>query len=252
MTTVKEIWEAIDRMAPFDTAEDFDNVGLLIGAEEQPVSRCLVTLDVTAAVAEEAVEKDCQLILSHHPVIFHPLRQIAARSVPGMVLRHGLSVISAHTNLDKAMLNPSFARKLGVEELEELPGAGGCVLMGRPARQGLTASELAGELQKAMGLSYGRLYDAGKPVNRVAVCCGGGGGMLDAVLAAGVDCYITGDIKHDQVVTAANAGLSIIDLGHFETEVGVIPLLIQALSPGFPGVSFLPAERCQPLFQPLR
>ena len=112
MTTVGDIRRLLDQMAPFDSCESFDNVGILIGGEDLPVSRCLVTLDVTRETVEEAEQKGCEMILSHHPVIFHPMKRIPFDSVQGMLLAKGIAVLSAHTNFDKAPggLNESLLR----------------------------------------------------------------------------------------------------------------------------------------------
>lgn len=247
MTTVNDIHREIDRLAPFDTAEDFDNVGLLVGGDGE-VTRCLVTLDVTADAVTEAVEKNCSLILSHHPVIFHAMKRIAADSVPGLLLRNGITVISAHTNVDKALLNDRLAELLGIEKLSELPGSGGCARIGLPPEEGISATALASLCKDKLGLSGGRVYDAGFEVRRLALCCGGGGSFIHD-LPEDVDCLISGDMKHDQVVDAANLGISMIDLGHFETERHFIPMMIELLSEAFPDVEFIPAETFQPLFQ---
>ena len=114
MATIGAIYEEIDRLAPFDSCEGFDNVGLLIGCPEIEVSRALLTLDVTLDAVQEAAEKGCPLIISHHPVIFHPLKSIPFGSVQGELLSRRIAVISAHTNMDKAHLNAALARKIGL------------------------------------------------------------------------------------------------------------------------------------------
>ena len=248
MTLVQDILREVNRLAPPDTAEDFDNVGLLIGDGAQPVKCCLITLDVTAEVIREATERGCSLILSHHPVIFHPLKRIMADSVPGLLLKSGLSVISAHTNVDKALLNDRLAGLLGIRKLSELPGSGGCACIGLPPEEGLSARALALLCRERLGLSGGRVYDAGKPVRKLVLCCGGGGGFVHD-LPEDADCLISGDMKHDQVVDAANMGVSMIDLGHFETERHFLPMMAELLSKFFPETAFLEAESCKPLFE---
>lgn len=246
MTTVNDIRREIDRLAPFDTAEDFDNVGLLVGGDGE-VGRCLVTLDVTVDAVAEAAEKGCGLILSHHPVIFDAMKRISADSVPGQLLRNGITVISAHTNVDKALLNDRLAGILGIEKLGELPGSGGCACVGLPPKE-MSASELALLCKEKLALSGGRVYDCGKPVRKLALCCGGGGSFIHD-LSEDTDCLISGDMKHDQVVDAANLGISMIDLGHFETERHFVPMMIGLLAETFPDVEFLPAGSCAPLFR---
>ncbi|MBR6791237.1 MAG: Nif3-like dinuclear metal center hexameric protein [Oscillospiraceae bacterium] len=245
MTTVSDIRREIDRIAPFNTAEDFDNVGLLVGGDGE-VRRCLVTLDVTADAVSEAVEKGCSLILSHHPVIFHAMKRIAADSVPGLLLRNGITVISAHTNVDKALLNDRLAELLGIEKLSELPGSGGCACIALPPEE-MTASELAAYCREKLG-SGGRVFDSGRPVRKLALCCGGGGSFVYD-LPEEADCLVSGDMKHDQVIEAVNRGVSLIDLGHFETERHFVPMMAELLGKTFPDVEFIPAESCMPLFR---
>ena len=122
MTTVGDIYHWMDEIAPFSTAMDFDNVGLLVGDASQPVERVIVALDITGMVAEEAKEKDAQLVISHHPVIFQPLRRLPAQSVPYKLARFGISAICSHTNLDMAVngVNAALARKLGLEQVRAL------------------------------------------------------------------------------------------------------------------------------------
>lgn len=250
MTDIQDIFQAIDAYAPFESAEDFDNVGLLVGAPELPVSRCLVTLDVMPATVSEASEKGCELILSHHPVIFNPLRQVTHDSTVGQLLRSGISVISAHTNVDKAGLNSALAEILGISELKPLAASGGCAGIGLPPekKKHKNAWELALLLKEKLGVQGFRCYDAGGMIGRVALCCGGGGSYLKDAAEAGADCFITGDLRHNHVVEATAAGMSLIDLGHFETEVHFIPMMMKLLQPKFSDVEFLPAESCRPLF----
>ena len=247
MTTVNDIRRELDLLAPFDTAEDFDNVGLLIGGDGD-VERCLVTLDVTARTIAEAVLNNCSLIISHHPVIFHAMKRISADSVQGLLLRNGITVISAHTNVDKALLNDRLAGILGIEKLSELPGSGGCACIGIPPQKEMTASGLAAHCKEKLESAGGRVYDSGRTVQKLALCCGGGGSFVYD-LPDDVDCLISGDMKHDQVVEAANRGVSLIDLGHFETERHFIPAMIELLAKAFPEVTFLADESCEPLFR---
>ena len=246
MSTVKDILREIERLAPFDTAEDFDNVGLLIGGDGE-AERCLVTLDVTARTIAEAVLNNCSLILSHHPVIFHAMKRIPADSVQGLLLRNGISVISAHTNVDKALLNDRLADILGIEKLCVMPGSGDCACIGLPPEEGMTAPELARFCKEKLGTKGARVYDAGFEVTKLVLCCGGGGSFIYD-LPEDVDCLISGDMKHDQVVEAANRGISLIDLGHFETERHFIPMMTELLFKAFPEVKFIPDESCKPLF----
>lgn len=122
MITVGDIYRWMDSIAPFATAMDFDNVGLLVGDAAQPVERVLVSLDITGAVVEEAKEKGAQLIVSHHPVIFQPLRRLEAGSAPYKLAQYGISAICSHTNLDMAEngVNAVLAQRLGLKQVKAL------------------------------------------------------------------------------------------------------------------------------------
>ena len=247
MAIVHEIYQAIDRLAPFDSCESFDNVGLLIGDPETEVSRVLLTLDVTLEAVQEAAEKGCPLIISHHPVIFHPLKNIPFGSVQGELLSHQIAVISAHTNMDKAHLNAALARKIGLLDFQPLP-EDLCAGEGR-LPEPAPLEQLIGHLAAALSLHGLRAYDAGKPVQKVMLCCGGGGSMVHDAIRRGDDLLISGDFKHDQVIDAGNASLSCIDAGHFETERHFLPLMRSLLAGQFPGVQFIEAESCKPSFR---
>lgn len=247
MATIGAIYEEIDRLAPFDSCEGFDNVGLLIGCPEIEVSRALLTLDVTLDAVQEAAEKGCPLIISHHPVIFHPLKSIPFGSVQGELLSRRIAVISAHTNMDKAHLNAALARKIGLLDFQPLP-EDPCTGEGR-LPEPMPLERVIGHLAEALSLQGLRAYDAGKPVRKVMLCCGGGGSMVHDAIRRGDDLLISGDFKHDQVIDAGNAGLSCIDAGHFETERHFLPLMRSLLAGKFPEVQFVEAESCRPSFR---
>lgn len=124
MATVGDIYRWMDEIAPFSTAMDFDNVGLLVGDASQLVERVLIALDITGDVAEEARQVDAQLVISHHPVIFQPLRSLEAASVPYRLAKYGISAICSHTNLDMAEngVNTALARRLGLEQVTTVRG----------------------------------------------------------------------------------------------------------------------------------
>lgn len=252
MNTVGEISRALNEWAPFDTAEDFDNCGLLIGGEEQPVSFCLLALDLTQAVCEEAAERGAQLVVTHHPVIFHPLRRVETGSVVYNAVQAGLAVISAHTCLDRAKdgVSEVLAKRLGLSNLEDLPSCGGFVKIGEPERL-MNGLELGRLVKERLSLESVRVYDAGYVVRKVAVCSGSGGSFLNEVLASEAEAFITGDVKHDVAVAAANGGLTLVDAGHYETEELILEPVRQYLAERFPGVRFERAKNDEPLFQVL-
>jgi dinuclear metal center YbgI/SA1388 family protein len=130
--TVSKIFQFLDKQYPCDTACDFDNVGLLIGDGEQEVTKALVSLDCTLQTIAEAKEKGCQLIITHHPVIFSPLKNLLSGSIPYKLVKNNISVISMHTNLDIAEnggVNACLCKALGIENTEIYIASDGYALM---------------------------------------------------------------------------------------------------------------------------
>lgn len=232
MPTVKEITAAINAIAPFATAEDWDNSGLLVDCGGV-VDGVLVALDITGEVVNEAEAEGCQLIVAHHPVIFHPLKNLAHGSVPYRLVKKGISAICAHTNLDGAEggVNDILARIFGVTELEPFAVQGRVGQLKQP----ISPAALAKACAKKFG-AHVRLADAGKPIKRLAVMGGAGGGLLEEALAAGADAILTGEADHHDAIDAKQAGVSLIVAGHFTTEFPVVPVLADFLQKQFPAL----------------
>lgn len=248
--TIQQIYQRLDHWAPFDTQMDFDNAGFLVGRGNRPVARILTALDITGSVIDEAVQRGCQLIVSHHPVIFHPVKSVTDEDLVGEKLLHlaecGIGAICAHTNLDAAQegVNDCLARTLGLTETEQLH-QDGIDLQGRPygigrvglAHQGgLTAWEYASYVKECLKASSVRVADGGKSVHKVAVGGGSCGSMLRDVLKKGCDTFVTADVKYDRYLEARELGITLIDAGHFATENVVVPQLTQFLQNNFPEV----------------
>ena len=241
MSTVCEIRDYLLSLAPKAWKEDWDNVGLLCGRQSQEVSRILVALDVTMAVAKEAAEKQAQLIVSHHPLLFST-QAICDETEHGALLyylaSHNIAVISMHTNLDSAPdgVNDRLAQCLGLANIRTFTGEEyGIGRIGDVDEQSLAdfAAFTAKQL-KAGGIRYA---DGGKPVRCVAV---GGGACMDFLpqaVAAGCDTFVTGDIKYHQFQKAATLGVNLIDAGHFPTEDPICEVLCQKLTAQFPDIT---------------
>lgn len=216
---VYEIYRFLDQLAPFDTAEEFDNCGLLVGDPDQEVTKIGLALDITHAVIRQAVKEGIDLIITHHPVIFHPLKQVQVNSTVYQLIRNGISVISAHTNLDKAEtgVNAVLAKYYCLQNiasplcLDDLGRLGNL-----PAP--MPVPEYAALIKKNLGASGVRYYDSGKPVQKAAYISGSGGSMMQQVLSCDIDTFITGDLKHDAFIDAQNLGLNLIEVGHFDSE----------------------------------
>lgn len=253
MTTIADIYTYLDYTAPFDTALPYDNCGILIGSGEDPVARCLICLDVTDEIAEEAASYGAELIISHHPVIFHGLKRISKHSMLTKLIQNGIAVISAHTNLDMASdgVNYLLAEICGLDtaNLKELPSLkedqkeDGFGLVGT-LPQSMSPRDYARFVKIALGADCIKYVDGGRPVQTVAVSCGSGGFLLKHVLADGeIDALVTAELKHHEYILARSAGLTILDAGHFETEKHIVDALNQRLSSRFPEVNFLCAAQ---------
>lgn len=247
---VKDIYGFLDETAPFSTQDSYDNAGLLVGDPEAEVKRALIVLDITHDAVFEALARDCQLIITHHPVIFNPLKSIIEGSVHYRLVKSGISVISAHTNLDMAKdgVSDMMLELLGFDGSEifevkgfrdgEEYGYGKICTLSSPC----TAKELAKKAKDAFGTACVRYVDGKKPVLRVAVCSGSGGSLIDLAVSKNCDGYITGDLKHDHFISAENSGLTVIDAGHFYTEAIFAKFLSEKLLKRFPEAEFIVGE----------
>ena len=244
MYTVHDIYSLLEETAPFRLQESYDNSGICIGNMSRSADRILVSLDCTADVAKEAIDKDIQLIVTHHPVIFRGIKQLDPDSVVGMLAGRGVSVLSAHTNFDAAVMNKILCKTLGLvptDFITEENGAQfGCIC----EHTGITAAELAKLCKDKLGCPTVRYDKASRelPLKKIAVCSGSGGSFLGDVLSKGCDAYITGDVKHDIFIDAYNAGLTVFDAGHYYTENIFCEYVCDMLKTKFPGAEVEVAE----------
>ena len=252
MATVKEIYDHLDTLAPFGLQMGFDNSGLLVGHTDAPVSKIMVALDITQEVIAEAVAARCQLIVSHHPIIFRPAKSITDGDPVGECLlaltENHMAAICAHTNLDvvEGGVNDALAQVLNLTQ-PELLHQDGLDPQGRPygiGRIGTVSGfesvrEFAAFVQTRLGANGLRLEDAGKKVHKVAVGGGACGEYMVEALQKGCDTFVTSDVKYNTFLDARALGINLIDAGHFSTENVVCPILAGWLTEGFPGVEVM-------------
>jgi len=232
-----EIVAALDNIAAFSLAEAWDNVGLLVGDPDMPVTGIMVALDPTEAALEEAVAHGANVLVTHHPIIFQPLKAMRTDQPVGQLvsraLRDNLAVISCHTNLDLAGggVNDVLAARLGLAEISELSPAAPASL----GRIGTYQTPLPAEtfLARVMdSLATPVLSIAGELPNhiaRVAVCGGSGSELAASARQAGCHAFITSEVKLSTARWAQMAGLCIIDAGHYPTENVIVPILAAEL-----------------------
>lgn len=251
MTRVLDIFEFIDGFAPFDSAMDFDNVGILVGNDQAPVKRCLLALDVTLDVIDEAKSLGASLIVSHHPVIFKAVKSLRHDSIPHALAKNDISVICAHTNLDMAPfgVNSCLAEALSLRNLTALDNYESKI---GPRPAGLvgtldnacTCHEFASLVKDRLGCAGLRYIPADYSIRRVAVCSGAGGSLIRAAIHSGVDAFVTGEIKHHEILMGLQHGICVIEAGHFKTEdVAILPLT-KKLSENFGDVEFIKSKVC--------
>lgn len=311
MTTVDDIYKFIDEIAPFNTAMDFDNCGLLVGGKDNIVNKVLLSLDITREVVEEANNIGANLIISHHPVIFNPIKRIESKSALHLLCKSDISAICAHTNLDMAKegVNYSLAKRIGLVNLlplsiyksidlikiniklsegekeyikDELKksgvvevhdeGEGEIDVLCLPTKindvikvikdihevhldkedislglvgkleNDMNTNEFLAHLKERLSCEGLRYIDIDKKIRKVAVCSGSGGNLINAAKEAGADAFVTGEIKHHEILFAKENGILVVDAGHYKTEDVVIEPLIDLLSSRFREVTFCKSE----------
>lgn len=243
MTTVQNILDFFEEFAPIDTAMDFDNCGLLVGSNTQPINSVLVALDITNEVVDEAEKLNCELIISHHPVIFNAFKSLAASSVPYRLAAKNISAVCMHTNLDLSDsfgVNLCLAAAVGIKNTR-LCSSGECLFIGDIDTDIDALAQTVKENLKCCGLRY---TDVKSKICRAAVSSGAGGSNVFAAAAEGADVLLTGEIKHHEILAANELGISIIDAGHFKTEDIVISPLCRKLSEKFRNITFIKSEVC--------
>ena len=221
--TVRDVLDWLDRFAPFESQEDYDNVGLLMGDPSTEATRILFALDATLAVVQEAQAQGAQLIVTHHPLMFGGISRIRYDEPEGAVLAAiagaHISLVTAHTNLDRAPGGTGDS----LAALLSLTGVG---LAGKSlyARMGIlpipcAAGDLLARVDHQLS-SHARLYgNPARSVTRVAVAPGAAGEEYAAASQAGAQVFVVGEIKHHQLLAAQALGLTVIEAGHYYTEL---------------------------------
>ena len=236
MYLVKDFLVAMDSIAPFSLAESRDNVGLLAGGEDIAVTGALVALDATAAVLKEAAQLGANLLITHHPIIFHPLYRLEKDSIPWQMAEKGMSVICAHTNLDIVQdgVNDVLAKRLCLSDVRHLTeeGIGRVGELCIPMTAEVFAGYVKGKLQ-APGVKYS---DTGSMIRTVAICSGSGSDYWDAAARSGADAYLSGELAHHVWVDAVHRGVSLVEAGHFYTENPIVAPLAKKLGALLPEV----------------
>lgn len=231
-----DILHALSKDMPPSLAMDWDNVGLLLGRREKQVRKVMIGLDPSTAVLEEATRKGADLIITHHPLIFSPLKRIVDEDIVGAriihILQEDMAYIAMHTNYDVAndCMADIAAERIGLEgvplEVTETLEKNGVVRelgigkVGELERE-YSLEELVKKIKEAFGLSHVRIYGAekaGEKIRKAAISPGSGKGMYVFAKKAGAQVLISGDITHHEGLDAAESGITLIDAGHYGLE----------------------------------
>lgn len=242
MPRVKEISDIIEKYAPKSSAESYDNVGLLVGDENAELKGIMLAVDVTREVVDEAVNCGCNLIISHHPVIFTPITNLLLDTVKGRLIadciKNEISLYAAHTNVDNMKGNMSWwlAEAIGGTNIKSLTEAGlGAIFDIEPIKFG----DLKARIAKAV--SDKNIKSVGNPNNLVKRCVvvSGAGGrdemLVNLARANGAEVYVSGEFRFDIAVTAAQSNYRLIDVGHYNSEKPFLEIMYNMISKTFNG-----------------
>lgn len=236
---LNELTQRIERRIPPDWAEEWDNVGLLVGDSEAEIQKIAVALDATADMVEEAAALGCQMLFVHHPAIFQPVKKIVspdpvARMIAAAI-RGGIAVYSAHTNWDSSPegVNVVLSRLLGLADVSPLmpprKGAWGMGAIGT-LPEPMTIGRLARFAKEAWGLSSLQTYGDGEtPLRRAALCGGAGGDLLREATRRGADVYLTADVRYHELLHAQLTKTRLIVVNHGEMESASLPDLCRVV-----------------------
>ena len=242
MITVRNIYDNLCELAPVETQMGFDNAGFLLGHIDAPVKKVILALDITEEVIDEAINLGAALIVSHHPLIFTPLKSLTDCGSGKKALRmaeNHIAAICMHTNLDIAQggVNDVLIKLLGAEALEALDEEN-CGRIGELKEKMSLESflQMSKAALKCKGIRY---FNAGRDVKRIAVMGGSGADDIETAFNKGCDTYLTADIKYHQFQLAQDLGMNLIDADHFYTENPIIYELQDRLSGAFPETEFI-------------
>ena len=244
MITTQWIINEMENWAPTSLAESYDNVGLLVGDASSPIKKILVALDATEAIIKEAILGNYNCIITHHPLIRDPLKSVTAADTTGhkiiSLIQHNICLYAAHTNLDKAAggVGDCLVKKIFDEKCEkplpalvkepssDLVGFGRVIIL----QEETTLGELLNRVKAKLGLAYIRYSgDLSTKIKKVGLCGGSGMSFWQAAKDENCDAYITGDVRHHDALNALDAGLSLIDVTHYNGENVIVNAIVSRL-----------------------
>ncbi len=219
---LREIINSIESVAPRSAQEEWDNSGMQVGDTGRDVSSVLLTTDITEDVVYEAIALGCQLIISHHPLLFHGLKQVCGQSAQARVvelaIKHDIAIYSAHTNLDSVQggINTRLAERLGMSNIQLLieSGLGAIGKLQKPMHY----ADFIEHICEVLDCTYIRYTRPAKEtIQTVALCGGNGSEFIEEAIAQGADVYLTADVKYHEFQDA-DGRIGLIDIDHWISE----------------------------------
>lgn len=247
---LKEITDYLEQVAPLRFQESYDNAGLIVGDKNMKVSGVMVSLDATEAVIDDAIAQNCNVVVSHHPIVFKGIRKFnpnyyVDRAVI-KAIKHDVALYAIHTNLDNVLqdgVNQKIGKRLGLSDIKPLRQHAAAPMeaayeLGSGATgtlsPSLSGSELIAYVKDKMGLQVIKHTEVlDQKITKVALCGGSGSFLLPQAISAGAQVFITADYKYHEFFDA-NGEIMIMDIGHYESEYYTIELLHELLSKKFP------------------
>ena len=244
MVKIYEVMNVMEEIAPKKLAENWDNPGLLVGNPQNEASKILVALDANERVIKKAIEIKAELIVTHHPIIFKPLKKIRSDLSDGKklfnLIQNNISVFSAHTNLDSAKggVNDILAKKLELNNVnpfiihdnDEI----GLGRIGKLEKE-ISIESFIEIVKNNLNLSYVKIVRSpnNRTIKKVALCGGAGAEFIEKASFLGADVYVTGDVKYHEGDLAKSLNINLIDAGHFATEYPIVNELANILKVAF-------------------
>ncbi len=232
---IKDIYNLLDKIAPFSTAAQWDNTGLSVGSLENDVTKIVLSLDVTNDVINRAKSVGAELVITHHPLIFDPVKSVESDTVLYNAVKSGITFISTHTCLDKAEngVNTCLAGAVGIKNtyispLDEFLNIGFVECM--------SAGDFAECVKNKLDCTVS-FNNIEKTVKKVAFCSGSGGDLVALAAAENADVLLTGEARHHEFLLARDLGIVLMCAGHFETENIVLEYLYDEIVNEFPELS---------------
>ena len=255
----RELIASLDKLAPPEYAESWDNPGLLVGNADWEIHKVYIALDADGEAVEAAVKNSCDMILTHHPLLFSAIKSIRDEDFIGhrliMMIENHINYFAMHTNFDVAVMADLAAERLPLQnrvplamERETEDGLKGIGTSG-DLLQAMTLKELADCVKTAFDLPQLRCY--GRPetlIHRVSMCPGSGKGMDADVLKAGSQVFITGDVDHHYGIDCVEKGICVIDAGHHGLEHIFVPFMEQWFKTHYPEIEVITDSNQSPFF----